>query len=115
MKTRPGRFHSSEIGQWIVFRAGRSLLGVQFWDFDRFPALCRGYAPFFACPANESAKRFAGDIEAGVGEALPDFLVCLSRAQCGFDSRQKRTEESGLRRGWFIGKLFQGLAVEIRA
>jgi hypothetical protein len=114
MKTEPGRFQSSEIGQWIVFRAGRRLLGVQFRDFDAFPALRRGYAPFFSCPANESAKRFAGDIEADLlGEPLPDFLVCLSRAQHDFDFRQKGSEESGLRRGWFIGKLFQGLAVEI--
>jgi hypothetical protein len=27
--------------------------------------------------ANESAKRFAGDIEASVGESLPDYLSCL--------------------------------------
>lgn len=116
MKTGPGRFQSSEIGQWIVFRGGRSLLGVHFQDFDGFSALRRGYAPFLACPANESAKRFAGDIEADLlGEPLPDFLVCLSRAQHGFDLRQERTEESGLRRGWFSGKFFEGLAVEIRS
>jgi hypothetical protein len=42
-----------------VFDAGRSLLGVEFRDFDTFPAPRRGYARFFACPANESAKRFA--------------------------------------------------------
>ena len=29
LKTRPGRFDSSEIGWRIVFHAGRSLLGVQ--------------------------------------------------------------------------------------
>lgn len=116
MKTRPGRVHSSKIGRWIVFRAGRGLLGLQFQDFAPFLALRRGYGPFFACPPNESAKRFAADVEADfLGEPLPDFLVCLSRAQRGFDSRQKRTEESGLRRGWFISKFFQGLAVEIRS
>ena len=78
MKTGSGRFHFSEIGQWIVFGAGRSLFGVQFRDFDPFSAWRRGYARFFACPANESEKRFAGDIEAGVGEPLPDFFVRLS-------------------------------------
>jgi len=78
MKTRSGRFHFSEIGQRIVFRAGRSLSGVQFRDFDTFPATRRGYARFFAHAANESAERFAADIEAGVGEPLPDFFVRLS-------------------------------------
>lgn len=87
MKTGSGSFDSSEIGQWIVFRPGRSLSGGYFRDFDRFPALRRGYARFFACPPNEPAKRFAGDIEADLlGEPLPDFLVCLSRAERGFDS-----------------------------
>lgn len=47
---------------------------------------------FFACPANESAKRFAGDIEAGLGEPLPDLFVHLSRAQRTFDFKQKRTQ-----------------------
>ncbi len=61
-----------------MFRAGRSFLGVQLRDFDTFPAQRRGYAPFLACPANESAKRFAADIEAGVGEPLPDLFVRLS-------------------------------------
>lgn len=106
MKTGPRRFQSSKIGQWIVFSTSRSLLGVRFRDFDPFPALRRGYTPFFACAANESAKRFAADIEAFVGEPLPDFLVCLSRAQRDFDCRQKRMEEGGLRRGWFSSKLF---------
>jgi len=64
-----------------MFHAGRSLLGVQFRDFGSFPAPRRGYARLFACAANESAKRFAGDVEAGVGEPLPDLFVRLSRAQ----------------------------------
>ena len=98
-----------------MFNPDRSLLGVQFWDFDTFPAPRRGYARFFACPANEPAKRFASDIEAGFGEPLPDLFVRLSRAQRGFDFKQKRTEEGGLRSGWFSGKFLQGVAVEIRS
>jgi hypothetical protein len=66
MKTRPARFQSSEIDQRIVFHAGRSLLCVQFGDFATFSARRRGNARFLACPTNESAKGFAGDIEAGV-------------------------------------------------
>ena len=97
-----------------MFHAGRSLLRVRFLDFDTFPASRRGYARFFACPANESAKRFAGDIEASVGESLPDLFVRLSRAQRYFNVRQKRTEEGGLRGGWFSGQFLQGGAVEIR-
>ena len=60
-----------------MFNPDRSLLGVQFWDFDTFPAPRRGCARLFACPPNESAKRFAVDIEAGVGEPLPDLFVRL--------------------------------------
>jgi len=60
-----------------VFHAGSGLSGLQFWDFDAFPAPRLGYAPFLACPPNESAKRFAVDIEAGVGEPLPDLFVRL--------------------------------------
>jgi len=75
-----------------VFHAGRSLLSVEFRDFDTFSSQRRGYSRFFACPANESAKRFAGDIEARVGEPLPDWFVRLSRAQRTFNSKQKRTE-----------------------
>ncbi len=82
-----------------MFHDGRSLLGVQFRDFDTFPASRRGYARFFPCPANESAKRFAGDIEAGVGQPLPDLFVRLSGAQRDFDFKQERTEEGGLRPG----------------
>ena len=80
MKTRSGHFDSSQIDQRIVFHPGRSLSCVQFGDFETFLAPRRGCARFFACPANESAKRFAGDIEAGVGEPLPDLFVRLSRA-----------------------------------
>ncbi len=98
-----------------MFHPGRSLLGVQFGDVDTFPAPRRGCARFFACSANESAKRFAGDIEAGVGEPLPDLFVRLSRAQRDFDFKQKRTEEGGLRSGWFSCKFLQGVAVEIRS
>src|SRR5207249_3991485 len=98
-----------------MFHAGRSLLGVQFRDFGSFPAPRRGYARFFAGAANESAKRFAGDVEAGVGEPLPDLFVRLSRAQRGFDFKQKRTEEGGLRGGWFSSQFLQGVAVEIRS
>ena len=88
---------------------------MQLWDFDTFSAPRRGYAPFFACPANESAERFAGDIEAGVGEPLPDLFVRLSRAKRGFDFKQKRTEEGGLRGGWFSSQFLQRVAVEIRS
>jgi hypothetical protein len=56
-----------------VFHAGRSLLSLEFRDFDTFSCPRRGCARFFTCPANESAKRFAGDIEARVGEPLPDL------------------------------------------
>ena len=80
MKTRSGHFDSSQIDQRIVFHPGRSLPGVQFREFGTLPAPLCGCARFFACPANESAKRFAGDIEAGVGEPLPDLFVRLSRA-----------------------------------
>jgi hypothetical protein len=97
-----------------VFHAGRSLLRVRFLNFDTFPAPRRGYARFFACPANESAKRFARDFEASVGESLPDLFVRLSRAQRYFNVRQKRTEEGGLCGGRFRSKFFQGVAVEIR-
>jgi hypothetical protein len=34
---------------------------------------------------NESTKRFAGDLEAVVGEPLPDLFVRLSRAQRSFN------------------------------
>jgi hypothetical protein len=61
------------------------LLGVQFRDFDAFTTPRRKYARFFACSTNESAERFAGDIEAVVGEPLPDLFVRLSRAQRGFN------------------------------
>src|SRR5438552_1167831 len=80
VKTRSGRFDSSEIGCRIVFHAGRSFLDVQFRDFDTFPAARRGYAISFTCAANEPAKRFARDIEPGFGEPLPDLFVGLSRA-----------------------------------
>ena len=76
-----------------MFHAGRSLLGVPFRDFATFPAPRRECALFFACPANESVKRVAGDIEAGIGELLPDLFVRLSRAQRAFNLKQKRTEE----------------------
>ena len=92
MKTRSGRFDFSEIGCRIVFHAGRSLLSVQFREFGTLPAPRRGCARFFACAANESAKRFAGDIKAGVGEPLPNLFVRLSRAQRDFNFKQKRTE-----------------------
>ena len=82
-----------------MFHAGRSLLRVEFRDFDTFSSPRRGCARFFTCPTNESAKRFAGDIEAGVGEPLPDLFVRFSGAQRDFDSKQKRTEENGLRPG----------------
>jgi len=113
MKTRPGRFDSSQIDQRIVFHPGRSLSGVQFRDFETFLALRRGCARFLARPANESAKRFAGDIEPGFGEPLPDLFVGLSRADHDFNFRQKRTDEGGLRRGWFSGQFFQGVAVTL--
>ena len=113
MKTGPGRFQSSEIDERIVLQATLSLLGVQFGDFGTFPAPRRGETRFFACPANESAKGFAGDIEARVREPLPDLFVGLSGAQRGFNFTQKRTDEGGLRSGWFCGKFLQGLAVEI--
>src|SRR5437879_13283433 len=70
MKTRSGRFDSSQIDQRIVVRAGRSLSAVHFRDIETFPAPRRGCARFLARPANESAKRFAGYVEAGVGEPL---------------------------------------------
>jgi hypothetical protein len=57
---------------------------MEFRDFDTFPASRRGCARFFACSANEPAKRFAGDIEAVVGEPSPDLFVRLSRAQRTF-------------------------------
>ena len=38
VKTRSGRFDSSEIGCRIVFHAGRSWLDVQFRGFDTFRA-----------------------------------------------------------------------------
>jgi len=98
-----------------VFNPDRSLLGVQFRDFDTFPAPRRGCARFFTCPADESAKRFAGDIEAGFGEPLPNLFVRLSRAQRDFNFKQKRTEEGGLRGGWFSGQFPQSVAVEIRS
>jgi len=75
-----------------VFHAGRSSLSVHFREFDTLPAPRRGSARFFAYPPNESAKRFAGDIEAGVREPLPDLFVRLSRAQRDFNFKQKRTE-----------------------
>ena len=115
MKTRSGRFDSSQIDQRIVVRAGRSLSAVHFRDIETFPAPRRGCARFLARPANESAKRFAGYVEAGVGEPLPDLFVGLSRAEHDFNFRQKRTEEGGLRRGWFSGQFLQGVAVEIRS
>jgi hypothetical protein len=96
-----------------VFHASRSLLGAQFRDFDTFLAPRRGCPRFFACAPNEPAKRFAGDIEAGIGESLSDLLLRFSRAQRGFDSGQKRTEEGGFRGGWFSGQFLQGLTVEI--
>ena len=115
MKTRSGHFDSSQIDQRIVFHPGRSLSCVQFGDFETFLAPRRGCARFFACPANESAKRFAGDIEPGFAEPFPDLFVGLSRAEHDFNFRQKRTEEGGLRRGWFSGQFLQGVAVEIRS
>jgi len=115
MKTWSGGFDFSQIGYRIMIHAGRSLLGAHFRDFDTFPAPRRGYAIFFACAANEPAKRFAGDIEAGIGEPLPDLFVRLSRAQRTFDFKQKRTEEGGLRGGRFRSKFLQGVAVEIRS
>jgi len=82
-----------------VFHDGRSLLGVQFRTSTRFPPRAADMRAFFRAPANESAKRFAGDIEAGVGEPLPDLFVRLSGAQRDFDFKQERTEEGGLRPG----------------
>ena len=96
-----------------MFHVGRTLLGAQFGDCGTFPASRCGYPRFFACAANESAKRFACDIEAGVGEPLPDLLVRLSRAQRGFNVRQKRIEEGAFRGGRFSGKFLQGVAVKI--
>src|SRR5207244_13210871 len=115
MKTRSGHFDSSQIDQRIVFHPRRSLPGAQFRDFDTFPALRRGWARFLARPPNESAKRFAGDIEAGFGEPLPDLFVRFSRAEHDFNFRQKRTDEGGLRGGWFSGQFLKGVAVEIRS
>jgi hypothetical protein len=85
LKTRPGCFDSSDwLEDWVPRRSqfvGRAVPGHR-----RFlPPRAVDTRFVFACSANESAKRFAGDVEAVVGEPLPDLSVRLSRTQRGFN------------------------------
>ena len=90
VKTRSGRFDSSEIGCRIVFHAGRSFLDVQFRDFDTFPAARRGYAISFTCAANEPAKRFARDIEPSESRCLICLCVFPERSAASISNKREQ-------------------------
>jgi hypothetical protein len=49
-------------------------LSIHARKFEGFPPWRRGYARFLPDTLKEFAKRFVTDVEAIVGEALPDLL-----------------------------------------
>jgi hypothetical protein len=61
----------------------------------------------------EFAKRFVADVEAIVGEALPDLLPRLSGGQDSFNFGEDGPDQRGFRAGRFGSEFLQGVAEAI--
>src|SRR5205823_14186283 len=103
MKTRPGRFHSSEIGQGIVQRITNENFIAGIRAPRSFSSPCRGCSRFPSHSANNFAKRFVCDIEAFIGKSLRHLFESLARHKGGLDLREEGADQRGLG-GWEIGR-----------
>src|SRR5258708_20664268 len=107
MKTRPGRFHSSEIGQGIVQRITNENLIVRIRARRSFSPPCRGCSRFPSHSANNFAKRFVCKIEAFIGKSLRHLFERFVRHEGGLDLREVSSDQRGLGGRRFGGKFFE--------
>jgi hypothetical protein len=113
MKTRPGSFHSSEIGQGIVQRIRNENLIADIRAPRSFSSPCRGCSRFPSRSPNNFAKRFVCDIEAFIGKSLCHLFERFTRHEGGLDLREEGADHGGLGGRRFGGKFFQAAAVSI--
>jgi len=106
MKTRPGRFHSSEIGQGIVQRITNENVIAGIRARRSFSPPCRGCSRFPSHTANNFAKRFVCDIEAFIGKPLRHVLERFARREGDLDLREQGADQRGLGGRRFGGKFF---------
>jgi hypothetical protein len=106
MKTRPGRFHSSEIGQGIVLRITDEYLIAGIRVRRSFSPPGCGCPRFLSHSPNNFTKRFVCDIEAFIGKSPGHFFERFARHKGGLDLRKEGADQRGLG-GWrFGGKFF---------